>query len=199
MESKLEDIAQMTGHIDYSDVSTLLKMCGNDDSFKKTVRALINKWEDAMEDGDDKTAEEVAAKLKEYTSPAAYNRDEVIAAMNKCLELINGPEGDRLGFWRETQDTNDADGRPSAGSVIFWLKKSAMTGLDKKPRLCKKAEQDLRIIEAGCNGLLFNEKKFTLAYNACRTIAATFGGKSEIKYMLEFYLMDANTRFKIQL
>ncbi len=64
MEKKLEDIAQMTGVIDYSDVYTLERKAKTDKAFRKEVRAIIGEWEDAAEEDDETTMEECAKKLK---------------------------------------------------------------------------------------------------------------------------------------
>lgn len=64
MESKLEDIAQVTGVIDYSDAWAINKKAGTDKAFRKQVRSIIGDWEDAAEDEDESGMEAAAKELK---------------------------------------------------------------------------------------------------------------------------------------
>lgn len=64
MEQKLEDIAQLTGVIDYGDVYAIEGKAKTDKAFRKEVRAIIGDWEDAAEEEDETTMEECARKLK---------------------------------------------------------------------------------------------------------------------------------------
>ena len=54
MESRLEDIAQISGEIDYGDVRNIMGRANKDAAFRKKVRALVGDWEDAAE-ADDET------------------------------------------------------------------------------------------------------------------------------------------------
>jgi hypothetical protein len=64
LESKLEDIAQITGVIDYGDVFAIEEKAETDKAYRKEVRAIIGDWEDAAEEEDEDTMEECAKKLK---------------------------------------------------------------------------------------------------------------------------------------
>lgn len=63
-ESKLEDIAQLTGVIDYGDAWAIDEKATADKEYRKQVRALIGDWEDAMEEENDEEATKVAEKIK---------------------------------------------------------------------------------------------------------------------------------------
>jgi hypothetical protein len=47
MESKLEDIAQFTGEIDYGDAMSISSKAASDKEYRKKVRELIGDWEAA--------------------------------------------------------------------------------------------------------------------------------------------------------
>lgn len=64
MESKLEDIAQFTGEIDYGDAMSISRKAASDKEYRKKVRKLIGDWEDAQEDGDDEAATKAAKAIK---------------------------------------------------------------------------------------------------------------------------------------
>ena len=64
MESKLEDIAQLTGEIDYSDAMSISRKAASDTEYRKKVRELIGDWEDAQEAGDDAAATKAAKAIK---------------------------------------------------------------------------------------------------------------------------------------
>ena len=64
MESKLEDIAQLTGEIDYSDAMSISRKAASDTEYRKKVRELIGDWEDAQEAGDDAAAKKAAESIK---------------------------------------------------------------------------------------------------------------------------------------
>lgn len=48
MEAELEDIAQIAGEIDYSDVYKLVNAAKNDRDFKKKINALLVDWRDVL-------------------------------------------------------------------------------------------------------------------------------------------------------
>lgn len=64
MESKLEDIAQFTGEIDYGDAMSISSKAASDKEYRKKVRELIGDWEDAQEDGDEEAAKKAASAIK---------------------------------------------------------------------------------------------------------------------------------------
>lgn len=64
MESKLEDIAQISGEIDYGDVHNIMGLANKDAAFRKKVRALVGDWEDAAEAGDETEMTRIAKELK---------------------------------------------------------------------------------------------------------------------------------------
>lgn len=64
MESKLEDIAQITGEIDYGDAMSISRKASSDKEYRKKVRELIGDWEDAQEDDDEEAATKAAKAIK---------------------------------------------------------------------------------------------------------------------------------------
>lgn len=64
MESKLEDIAQFTGEIDYADAWRISSKAASDKEYRKKVRELIGDWEDAQEEGDEEAATKAAKAIK---------------------------------------------------------------------------------------------------------------------------------------
>ena len=64
MESRLEDIAQISGEIDYGDVRNIMGRANKDAAFRKKVRALVGDWEDAAEADDETEMTRIAKELK---------------------------------------------------------------------------------------------------------------------------------------
>ena len=64
MEGKLEDIAQLTGVINYGDAWAIASKAGTDMAFRKQVRSIIGDWEDAAEEEDEDGMEAAAKELK---------------------------------------------------------------------------------------------------------------------------------------
>ena len=63
-EERLEDVAQTTGTIDYSDAWKLNEHAEADKYFRKKVRAALALYEDAAIEGDDVVMEEAGNQLK---------------------------------------------------------------------------------------------------------------------------------------
>ena len=64
-EARLEDVAQLTGELDYGDAWKLNKKATADPEFRKKVRAILNDYDDAVEMGDEGDMEAAGQKLKE--------------------------------------------------------------------------------------------------------------------------------------
>jgi hypothetical protein len=63
-EERLEDVAQTTGTIDYSDAWKLNAHAEADKDFRKKVRAALALYEDAAIEGDEVVMEEAGNQLK---------------------------------------------------------------------------------------------------------------------------------------
>lgn len=63
-EERLEDVAQTTGTIDYSDAWKLNAQAKADKNFRKKVREALALYEDAAEEGDEVVMEEAGNQLK---------------------------------------------------------------------------------------------------------------------------------------
>lgn len=124
-----------------------------------------------------------------------YTAKEVKDALAQCLDLITTQEADRLSQWTQKPVIKGvADGR-AQDSFIFYLDDNAIDRRFKKPKLKPKAFFDVAIIEAGCNGLLYPNPKFTLAYDIRRDVVYDpFVKKTQpTKYYVEYYLLYTPT------
>lgn len=63
-EERLEDVAQTTGTIDYSDAWKLSAQAKADKNFRKKVREALALYDDAAEEGDEVVMEEAGTQLK---------------------------------------------------------------------------------------------------------------------------------------
>lgn len=129
-----------------------------------------------------------------------FTAKEVQSALAQCLDFITTPEVDRLGQWTQKPVIKgDADGR-SQDSFLFYLDDKAIDRRYKKPKLKPKAFFDFAIIEAGCNGLLYPKRKFTLAYGIRRdAVYSPFDKTQQTKYYVEYYLIHTPTFQRIKL
>lgn len=66
MQSNLEDIAQISGEIDYGDAHNIMELANKDAAFRKKVRALVDDWEDAAEADDESEMARIAKELKSW-------------------------------------------------------------------------------------------------------------------------------------
>lgn len=65
LESRLEDVAQLTGEIDYNDAWSLNKKATEDKAFRLKVRAALDEFDDAGEEDDQDGMDAAGKKLKE--------------------------------------------------------------------------------------------------------------------------------------
>lgn len=70
-EERLEDVAQLTGEIDYSDAWALNKKATDDKEFRKKVRAALNDYDDAVDEDDQDGMDAAGKKLKELVKECA--------------------------------------------------------------------------------------------------------------------------------
>jgi len=69
-ESRLEDVAQLTGEIDYGDAWALNQKATDDKEFRKKVRAALNDYDDAVAEDDQDGMDAAGKKLKELVKEA---------------------------------------------------------------------------------------------------------------------------------
>lgn len=98
MESKLEDIAQISGEIDYGDVHNIMGLANKDAAFRKKVRALVGDWEDAAEAGDEAEMTRIAKELKKLVP--AESKTEGAKPAEQLVQELN----DIVDLWKEDQD-----------------------------------------------------------------------------------------------
>lgn len=130
-----------------------------------------------------------------------YTAKEVQDALAQCLDFITTPEVDRLGQWTQMPVIKGVADGHDKDSFLFYLDDKAFDRRFKKPKLKPKAFFDFAIIEAGCNGLLYPNHKFTLAYNIRRDVVySPFVKKTQqSKYYVEYYLIHTPTFQRITL
>ena len=68
---RLEDVAQLTDEIDYSDAWALNKKATEDKAFRKKVRAALNEYDDAVAEDDQDGMDAAGRKLKELAKECA--------------------------------------------------------------------------------------------------------------------------------
>lgn len=98
MESKMEDIAQISGEIDYGDAHNIMGLANKDAAFRKKVRALVGDWEDAAEAGDEAEMTRIAKGLK--TLVPAESKTEGAKPAEQLVQELN----DIVDLWKEDQD-----------------------------------------------------------------------------------------------
>jgi hypothetical protein len=70
-EERLEDVAQLTGEIDYSDAWALDKKATEDKDFRKKVRAALDEYDDAVAEDYQDGMDAAGRKLKELVKECA--------------------------------------------------------------------------------------------------------------------------------
>lgn len=71
LESRLEDVAQLTNEIDYNDAWTLKKKASEDKAFRKKVLAALNKYDHAAEEDDQDGMDAAGKRLKKLVKECA--------------------------------------------------------------------------------------------------------------------------------
>lgn len=124
-----------------------------------------------------------------------YTAKEVQDALAQCLDFITTPEADRLSQWTQKPVVKGVADGHDKDSFLFYLDDKAIDRRFRKPKLKPKAFFDFAIVEAGCNGLLYPKRKFTLAYNIRRDFVYSPLDKTQQppKYYVEYYLIYTPT------
>lgn len=91
----------------------------------------------------------------------------ILKATNKVRDLVTGNSEDLktlLEKWTYMPVAKGVvDGVTSLGSFIFYLSHKAIAYRGtKRQRISAKAKKDFGLIQAGCNGMLFNQHKFVV-------------------------------------
>ena len=70
-EERLEDVAQLTGEIDYSDAWALDKKATDDKDLRQKVRAALDEYDDAVAEDDQDGMDAAGRKLMELVKECA--------------------------------------------------------------------------------------------------------------------------------
>lgn len=70
-EERLEDVAQLTNEIDYSDAWALDKKASEAKEFRQKVRAALDEYDDAVAEDDQDGMDAAGRKLKELVKECA--------------------------------------------------------------------------------------------------------------------------------
>ena len=96
-----------------------------------------------------------------------HTKNCILKATNKVRDLVTGNSEDiktLLEKWTYMPVAKGVvDGVTSLGSFIFYLSHKAIAYRGtKRQRISAKAKKDFGLIQAGCNGMLFNQRKFVV-------------------------------------
>ena len=96
-----------------------------------------------------------------------HTKSCIINATNKVRDLITGNSEDLkklLEKWTYMPVAKGVvDGSNGLGSFFLYLSPKAIAYRGtKRQRVSKKAQKDFGLIQAGCNGMLFNQRKFII-------------------------------------
>lgn len=95
-----------------------------------------------------------------------HTKNCIINATNKVLDLVTGDSEDikkLLEKWTYMPVAKRVVDGSSLGSFIFYLSPKAIAYRGtKRQRISAKAKKDFGLIQAGCNGMLFNQRKFVV-------------------------------------
>ena len=108
MEGQLEDIAQITGEMNYTDVGKIMTAVETDNALREQVRALISDWEDAAEKENEGEMTRIAKELKKLvpaeSKTEAENTHLVDLGLDpKFKDMIDSVFGQMSdGYWENT-------------------------------------------------------------------------------------------------
>ena len=96
-----------------------------------------------------------------------HTKNCILNATHKVRDLVTGDSEDLktlLGKWTYMPVVKSVvDGVTGLGSFIFYLNPNAIAYRGtKRQRISEKAKKDFGLIQAGCNGMLFNQRKFVV-------------------------------------
>ena len=96
-----------------------------------------------------------------------HTKNCILKATNKVRDLVTGNSEDLkelLDKWTYMPVAKSVvDGVTSLGSFLFYLSPKAIAYRGtKRQRISAKAKKDFDLIQAGCNGMLFNQHKFVV-------------------------------------
>ena len=91
----------------------------------------------------------------------------ILKATNKVRDLVTGNSEELkklLEKWTYMPVAKSVvDGVTSLGSFLFYLTPKAIAYRGtKRQHISAKAQRDFNLIQAGCNGMLFNQRKFVV-------------------------------------
>lgn len=99
MEGQLEDIAQITGEMNYTDVGKIMAAAETANALREQVRALISDWEDAAEKENEGEMVRIAKELKKLVP--AESKTEVSKPAEQLVQELN----DIVDLWKENRDS----------------------------------------------------------------------------------------------
>lgn len=92
-----------------------------------------------------------------------HTKNSIINATNKVRDLVTGNAEDLKKLLEKWTYMPVAKGVVGLGSFIFYLSPKAIAYRGtKRQRISAKAKKDFGLIQAGCNGMLFNQRKFVV-------------------------------------
>lgn len=108
MNSKLEDIAQISGEIDYGDAHNIMELANKDAAFRKKVRTLVGDWEDAAGADDESEMTRIAKELKKLVPAESKTEAEnthlvdlgLDAKFKDMIDAVFGQMSD--GYWENS-------------------------------------------------------------------------------------------------
>ena len=108
MEGQLEDIAQITGEMNYTDVGKIMTAVETDNALREQVRALISDWEDAAEKENEGEIALIAKELKKLVPAESKTEAENTHLVDlglgpKFKDMIDSVFGQKSdGYWENT-------------------------------------------------------------------------------------------------
>lgn len=95
-----------------------------------------------------------------------HTKNCIINATNKVRDLVTGNSEDLkklLEKWTYMPVAKSVVDGASLGSFLFYLSPKAVAYRGtKRQRISEKVKKDFGLIQAGCNGMLFNQRKFVV-------------------------------------
>ena len=129
-----------------------------------------------------------------------HTKNCILKASSKVRDLVTGNSEDLkelLEKWTYMPVAKSVvDGVTSLGSFLFYLSPKAIAYRGtKRQRVSAKAKKDFGLIQAGCNGMLFNQHKFVVDIQIhFSPVYNPITGKTQlIMPYAEFTLLDAYT------
>ena len=128
-----------------------------------------------------------------------HTKNCILKATRKVLSLVSGDSDDLkkiLEKWTYMPVVKGLPDGMSYGQFLFYLSPKAIAYRGtKRQRISEKVKKDFGLIQAGCNGMLFNQRKFVVDIQIHIDIVYSPFTKKHPHTMpyAEFTLLDAYT------